>query len=148
MIKTFSLIRFVMVLCLAIVFHDSIYSQSVMHAKVEDGDGLPIPMAVVAVVSTDNQELSSSISDTNGVFELLLPREIEGTHVYIKAFGYNAVQMQTQEALSQTVLSSLEIGQNWMGSRFPRMRYPLSESLTGMPSTMFTHRHWLPDIIR
>lgn len=103
MIKTFSLIRFVMVLCLAIVFHDSIYSQSVMHAKVEDGDGLPIPMAVVAVVSTDNQELSSSISDTNGVFELLLPREIEGTHVYIKAFGYNAVQMQTQEALSQTV---------------------------------------------
>ena len=103
MIKTFSLIRFVMVLCLAIVFHDSIYSQSVMHAKVEDGDGLPIPMAVVAVVSTDNQELSSSISDTNGVFELLLPREIEGSQIYIKAFGYKAVQMQTQEVMSQSV---------------------------------------------
>lgn len=105
-----SFIRILMVLCLTILFYDSIYSQSVIQAKVTDDDGLTIQMAVVAVISNDNQELTSSISDTNGIFELLLPHDIEGTHVYVKAFGYRAIQIPTRVAISQT---SFILARDW-----------------------------------
>ena len=91
-----------MILCLTIVLRNNLCSQSIIQARVTDGDGLPIQMAVVAVVSGDNKELSSSISDTNGIFELLLPQDIEKTNVYVKAFGYRAIQIPTRLAISQT----------------------------------------------
>ena len=108
--KNSSFIRILMVLCLTIVLRDNLCSQSIIQARVVDGDGLPIQMAVVAVVSDDNRELSSSISDTNGIFKLLLPQDIEKTNVYVKAFGYCAIQIPTRVAISQT---SFILARDW-----------------------------------
>ncbi len=76
-----------------LLYNMTLSAQDVFQAEVVGEDSLPIPMAVVAIVTSDNQEFFSNITDSNGICELILPKEAEKKYIYVKAFGYNALQV-------------------------------------------------------
>lgn len=50
-----------------LLYNMTLSAQDVFQAEVVGEDSLPIPMAVVAIVTSDNQEFFSNITDSNGI---------------------------------------------------------------------------------
>lgn len=68
--------------------------------RVQTADNEPIPMAVVMVIDSNDNELATAITDTLGTFTIDLSKNREGKTLYIRAFGFQMYQQSLTEVTS------------------------------------------------
>lgn len=78
-------------------------AQPTFKAKVEGHSQEPVPMAVVAVLDANNNEISSAVTDSLGKFAISMPADVQNKWLYVQAFGYVALREPLQTALHRTV---------------------------------------------
>lgn len=94
----------VVILFLMAMISSTLSAQQVFTAKVVDEANSPVPMSVVAVIDSNNNELCSAISDSTGKFILTLPKAAQGQWLYVKAFGYHAYKERLAVAVKQSLI--------------------------------------------
>lgn len=78
-------------------------AQPTFKAKVVGQSQEPVPMAVVAVLDANNNEISSAVTDSLGKFAISMPADVQNKWLYVQAFGYVALREPLQTALHRTV---------------------------------------------
>lgn len=77
-------------------------AQISLHGIVQDSLQQKIPYCLVIVLDNNNSEIVSTMTDSTGYFETTISQQTKNFQLYIRAFGFKALQMPVDQAASQT----------------------------------------------
>lgn len=78
-------------------------AQISLHGIVQDSSQQKIPYCLVMVLDKNNSEIVSTMTDSTGYFETNISSQTKNLQLYIRAFGFKALQIPVEQATTQTL---------------------------------------------
>jgi len=88
---------------LVLLFADAAKAQMVLYGTVQDSSQQKIPYCLVMVLDKNNSEIVSTMTDSTGYFETNISSQTKNLQLYIRAFGFKALQIPVEQATTQTL---------------------------------------------
>lgn len=103
MSNSYRKLHYIGLILLFALFSNATRAQIALHGFVQDSLQQKIPYCLVIVLDNNNSEIVSTMTDSTGYFETTISQQTKNFQLYIRAFGFKALQMPLEQAATQTV---------------------------------------------